>query len=87
MTRCDVYIVRYGSLKTSSEKRSELFTSPNILDFVHSDLVGLMESKSIGGARYILTFIDDYSRKIFVYFIKEKSEVLNKFIEFKAMVE
>jgi len=24
MTRCDVYIVRYGSLKTSSGKRSEL---------------------------------------------------------------
>lgn len=59
----------------------------NILDLIHSDLVGPMENKSFGGARYIFTFIDDHSRKIFTYFIKEKFEVLDKFIEFKAMVE
>lgn len=59
----------------------------NILDLIHSDLNGPMQNKSIGGAKYILTFIDDHSRKMFVYFIKEKSEVFNRFVEFKAMVE
>lgn len=59
----------------------------NVLDLIHSDLNGPMENRSIGGARYILTFIDDHSRKIFVYFIQEKSEVFDKFVEFKALVE
>lgn len=59
--------------------------SKNILDLVHADVCGNMEGVSIGGARYFLTFIDDFSRKIFIYFLKSKSEVLNKFIEFKVM--
>lgn len=44
-------------------------------------------TNSIGGARYILIFIDDYSRKIFVYFMKNKNETLNAFLKFKAFVE
>lgn len=62
-------------------------TTKEILELVHSDLAGPMETKTIGGARYMLTFIDDYSRKIFVYFLKEKSAVLRHFIEFKVFVE
>lgn len=54
---------------------------------MHTDLNGPMENRSIGDARYILTFIDDHSRKIFVYFLREKSEVFDRFIEFKSMVE
>jgi hypothetical protein len=41
----------------------------------------------IGGSIYFLTFIDDYSRKTWVYFIKHKSETFDKFKEFKALVE
>lgn len=37
--------------------------------------------------RYILLFIDDYSRKAWVYFLVEKSEALNSFKCFKIMVE
>lgn len=33
------------------------------------------------------TFIDDYSRYIWVYFVKKKSEALDKFKEFKMKVE
>lgn len=39
------------------------------------------------GTRYLLMFTDDYSRKTFSYLIKSKKEVLNKFIEFKTLVE
>lgn len=42
---------------------------------------------SSGHNRYFLTFIDDYSRKTWVYFLKRKSEVFNKFKKFKALVE
>ena len=30
---------------------------------------------SIEGVRYYVTFIDDFSRKVWVYFLKQKSEV------------
>ena len=44
---------------------------------------------SLGGYHYFLTFIDDYSQKTWIYFLKtkESEEVLNKFKEFKAQVE
>ena len=34
---------------------------------------------SIGGARYFLTFIDDFSQKTWVYVLKSKSKVLPSF--------
>jgi len=46
-----------------------------------------MKTKSLGGSRYILSFIDDFSRKCFLYFLKTKDEVFSKFKEFKAEVE
>jgi transposase InsO family protein len=33
------------------------------------------------------SFIDDYSRKTWVYFLKSKDEVFGKFKEFKALIE
>ena len=32
-------------------------------------------------------FIDDFSRKTWVYFMKNKDEVFNKFKEFKSLIE
>lgn len=58
-----------------------------LLELVHTDVCGPMQVASIGGARYFTTFIDDFSRKVYVYIIKRKSEVFEKFIEFKNRVE
>jgi len=41
---------------------------------VHSDVCGPMSTESIGGKKYFVTFIDDYSRCCSVYFMKHKSE-------------
>ncbi|XP_074328419.1 uncharacterized protein LOC141666328 [Apium graveolens] len=57
------------------------------LEIVHTDIVGPFDIPSLGGNRYYLTFIDDFSSKIWVYIIKEKSEALDKFKEFKALAE
>ncbi|KAI8436415.1 hypothetical protein MSG28_010011 [Choristoneura fumiferana] len=57
------------------------------LELVHSDICGPMETQSLGGARYFLTFLDDYSKRISVYFLRNKSEALDKFKEFKQEVE
>jgi len=56
-------------------------------EFVHSDLCGPMHTISIGGNQYILTFIDDYGKKTWVFFLKEKLEVDEYFKSFKALVE
>jgi hypothetical protein len=46
-----------------------------------------MQTQSIGGAKYFITFVDDFSRKFWVYFLKYKSDVFETFKKFKAMVE
>lgn len=56
------------------------------LELVHSDVCGPLQVESIGGSRYFVTFIDDYSRCVSVYFIKHKAEVFEKFKLFEAMV-
>lgn len=61
--------------------------STKVLELVHTDLCGPMENKTLGGARYMLTFTDDFSRKTFLYFLKEKSQVFKTFVEFKNFVE
>ena len=54
------------------------------LKLVHSDVCGPLPTESFNGRRYFITFIDDCSRCVKVYFIKHKSEVLQKFKEFEA---
>ena len=57
------------------------------LALVHSDLCGPMPNLSLGGASYFVTFIDDYSRKVWIYFLKHKDDVLNVFKRFVTLVE
>ena len=55
------------------------------LQLIHSDVCGPMHTESFGCHKYFVTFIDDYSRCCAVYFMKHKSEVLEKFKEFEAV--
>ena len=61
--------------------------SDTILGLVHSDVCGKMSTQSLGGANYFLTFIDDKSRYTWVYVLKRKDEVFEKFKEWKSFVE
>ena len=64
---------------TGGGKRSE-----KPLDLVHSDVCGKMNAKSLSGAEYFLTFIDDYTRYVWVYVLKRKDQVFEVFLEWKA---
>jgi hypothetical protein len=46
-----------------------------VLELIHSDVCGPMPSTSLSGYVYYVSFIDDYSRKTWVYFLKSKDEV------------
>jgi hypothetical protein len=54
---------------------------------VHTDICGPLDPISFGGNKYFITFIDDFSRKSWVYFLKEKSSALAVFKNFKAFTE
>lgn len=42
---------------------------------------------SLGGAKYFISFIDDYSRRLWLYPINKKLDVFSIFKHFKALVE
>jgi hypothetical protein len=46
-----------------------------ILDLIHSDVCGPMSHVSLSGYEYYVTFIDDHSRRTWIYFLKTKDEV------------
>ena len=46
-----------------------------ILELIHSDVCGPMPSTSLSGYAYHVSFIYDYSRKIWIHFLKKKDEV------------
>ncbi len=56
------------------------------LSLVHTDVCGKLP-RSLGGTEYFVTFIDDCTRFVWVYFLKNKSDVFEKFLVWKAMVE
>ena len=63
------------------------FRAKQLLELIHSYVFGKVNQSSVNGIHYMVTFIDDYSRYVWVYFMKQKSETLTKFKEFKLMVE
>jgi hypothetical protein len=58
-----------------------------VLEIVHIDVCGPMTTTSLSRYSYYVSFIDDFSRISWIYFLKTKSEVFNKLKEFKALVE
>ena len=75
-----------GKQKRNAFPKNEATRSSELLGIVHSDVCGPMQTASLGGNRYFVTFIDDKSRFVAVYFMKSKDHVLQKFKEYEAMV-
>ena len=57
------------------------------LELVHTDVCRLMDTPTHGGNKYFLTFIDDFSRMTWVYFMRQKSDVFSIFKKFQSFVE
>jgi hypothetical protein len=61
-----------------------ILTTTRPLEMLHMNLFGLIAYISIGGNKYGLIIIDDYSRFTWVFFLQDKSktqEVLKKFLK------
>ena len=76
-----------GKQTRVSFKKHPHFRKFELLELVHSDVYGPLKVKSFSGALYFVTFIDDCSKKIWVYALKTKNQVLEKFKVFHVLVE
>jgi hypothetical protein len=57
------------------------------LDLIHSDPMGPFLHPSISKTRYVLVFVDNFSRFTWIFFLRQKSEVIQHLKYFKALVE
>ncbi|GFV87004.1 copia protein [Trichonephila clavipes] len=73
--------------KRVSFKKTGAVRSKRPLELLHMDLCGPMPTESQGGNKYFLSIIDDYSRKVTVFPIRNKFDVFHTFIRFKKRAE
>ncbi|KAL0267052.1 UNVERIFIED_CONTAM: hypothetical protein PYX00_009420 [Menopon gallinae] len=83
-THCDICI--RGKLCRSPFVK-DTASKAKLLEIIHSDVCGPMKTESLGKSKYFVTFTDEKSRWTEVYFIRKKSQVLEKFKEFRAKME
>ena len=67
-------------------KKSET-VSTEVLDLIHTDICGPMQTLTPGGNRYFMTMIDDCSKHCTVYLLKHKSEAAIKIKEYVKYVQ
>ena len=81
---CEACIL--GKMQRVSCPKESMNRASNCFEIIHTDVCGPMQVNSVGGSRYLLSFTDDYSRYVTVYFLKRKGEVFEKFKEFCSLV-
>ncbi|KAL4352088.1 hypothetical protein GQ457_06G029360 [Hibiscus cannabinus] len=67
--------------------KEEVWRASEKLQLVHTNICGPHRTLSLGGNKYFILFIDDFTRMTWVYFMKEKSEVFKVFKKFNALAE
>ena len=82
---CEVCI--FGKYPRKPFPKEAISKATKPLQLVHVDVYGSIKPTSFGKNNYFLLFIDDFSCKTWVYFLKTKSEAFDAFKKFKAQVE
>lgn len=83
--KCEV-CVQEKLLRSHPKKCMRKATRP--VETIHSDVAGKIKPDSKGGAKFIMTFIDEFSRYCTVFCIeRKKSQVFECFKTFQVAVE
>jgi hypothetical protein len=82
---CRACVLR--KMHDAPHKPKNRIKSTKILELLHVDLFGPPYHASLGGKKYCLVIVDDFSRYSWVYFFKLKSETQKTFIDFINMVQ
>ncbi|RVW68751.1 Retrovirus-related Pol polyprotein from transposon TNT 1-94 [Vitis vinifera] len=72
---------------TAKTRKEKIDRCGGTLDLIHTDICGPLTPTTLGGYKYFITFIDDFSRYGYVELIHEKFDSLNVFKAFKAKME
>ncbi|KAL8112462.1 hypothetical protein AgCh_019968 [Apium graveolens] len=64
-----------------------IYSAKEALEIIHGDLCGPITPPTVTGNRYFLLCVDDYTRVMWVYFLKSKDEAFEAFKRFRAKVE
>ena len=80
----DTYVECIKGKRTAKAKNVKIDRCTELLGVIHTDICGSFTYLAMGGHKYFITFIDDYSRYGFVESICEKFDSLEVF---KAKVE
>ena len=75
-------LVLKGKMHDSAHPSTAIIYTKQILQLLHVDPFGPPSHASLGGKKYCLVIVDDYSRYTWVYFFKHKSETQKNFIDF-----
>ena len=67
-----------GKQTKASHHKVNVIATSRCLKLLHVDLMGPTRTESLGGKRYIMIIVDDFSRYTWVEFLREKSEVCEK---------
>ena len=81
---CKECVMVKQHISTFSNKK---FTTTKKLDIVHTDLSGPTKTRGFYGERYFMILVDEFTRMMWVAFLKKKSEAFEKFKIFKNRVE
>lgn len=63
------------------------YNAKEFLELIHGDLCGPISPATKAGNKYFLLLVDDYTRIMWVYFLKSKDGALEAFKTFRAKVE
>ena len=72
---------------TSKVRKDKIARCGDVLVLIHTDICGPFTLTALGGYRYFITFIDDFSCYGHVELIREKSDSLVAFKEFKVKMK
>ena len=67
-----------GKQTKASHHKVNVIATSRCLELLHVDLIGLIRTESLGGKRYIMVIVDDFSRYTWVEFLREKLEACEK---------
>ena len=67
-----------GKQTKATHHKVNVIGTSRCLELLHVDLIGPTRTESLGGKRYIMVIVDDFSRYTWVEFLREKSEACEK---------
>eukprot|EP00253_Pinus_taeda_P017428 PITA_17428 len=75
----------YVTLSSKAEDRDS--RAGAILERIHTNVCGPFSTASTAKQRYYVIFIDDFSRRCWIYFMQKKDQTFLRFCKFKALAQ